>query len=214
MAARDEMLRIPIWNPATPSFVSAVAHVYGTGDDIDRMMSARAEILHERGDDEPDSLIGAWDAWRMGRRNVTVGIACSDQAFATPVRVERRCELRFDRLSQRWNNIWDCAYDIEITGAIARLVWIEDVEPDDGLPEFRRVMRLSADEMLIGGRPVSMAWGEPGAIVFGEDGHPAVESTVYLFDRAFGDMATMEQDMANPARVDISSFIEQVIADG
>lgn len=214
MGGHDSMmLRIPMWDPATPSFVSAASYAYGTPADVDGMVRARESALAGfPGNDGDDPIVQTWHGWKAGLCGTTVSIAYSEQAFAVPVKVVGMHEEHFDRFACRHENIWGFPYEVDLTDVVATLAWL--VDDAETAPLLLRTVRIRAGEMSMNGRPVTMAMGEPGIISFGGDDGFAVESTMYLVDKSFSDIGEMRADIASPAEIDLRSFVDQVVADG
>lgn len=203
------MFRIPILDPATPSFVSAPTNLYADPDEAKRLLELRRQTLPEAYIPD-DELCRVIDKLLSGHGAVRTNVAFPNQMAKDVGEPLTRRTIRLGHVDHDHTNVWSFVYNVHLDNVRLDMAWLED----EGVP--LRVTSVTAESITIDQKPVNNAWGETG-VVETEGSH--IRTNAHLIDIAFDSMSKMNADISNPTTDSsvshaMDALIGQIVADG
>lgn len=203
------MFRIPIIDPATPSFVSASTDLYADPDEAKHLLELRQQMLQEAYTPD-DELCRVIDRLLSGHGTVKTNVAFPNQMTEDVGEPLAQRTVRLSHVNHDHTNVWNFVYKVRLDNVRLDMAWLED----KGIP--LRVTSVTAKSITIDQRPVTKAWGTTG-VVETEDGH--IRTNAHLIDITFGSISEMRTDISNPTTDPsvshaMDALIGQIVADG
>lgn len=197
------MYKVLIFNPSTPSFVTAEDYIYIDESDVEEFCELRQSLLSGL------DLDGDWLCKSL-LSLVSGNESDVDENVCVVSRLAGRKTICGNDFSYEYLNTWGYPYVFKFFDAWFDLVWLDD----GGV--LRRITKLKAANITIDDRPITMTMGEPGVIQFSDTG---IGSLAYLPDIVFDSWDDVSVDMMSPyfghtySHI-LQEFVGHIVADG
>jgi len=199
---------IELEDRSIPSFCSGFTRTYaGTKEHLADFMTA---LSASREADDFQPLLDAYRAWLLGRPTGAVPLDYCNCWNIRPLEVYHTANVILSGFSMEHLNTWRFPYIFRADGVRARIIYAKDA---DIWCRFVQAafQGLQSDFLGLGFSPVSWYLGHPAMLKLADG---TISNRLLFQEREFGGEEDMLRDIASPAEIDFSNFMEDILGDG